>query len=390
MENVKLGIVGLGNIGLSHAQCILNNSIKGLELVAGCDTDADRLSALTAQHPRLTGYGDYPELLAHKGLDAVLVATPHRLHAQMAVAGLEKGLHVLVEKPADVSVSRAQAMNRAAQASGKVFGIMFNQRTNPLFRRARQLVQGGTLGQLKRSVWIVTNWYRTQSYYDSGDWRGTWSGEGGGVLLNQAPHNLDLWQWICGLPASVTAFCGVGKYHRIDVEDDVTILARYANGATGTFITSTGEYPGTNRLEISLTKGKLVLENGVLKLWQLKKDERQVCFSSAKGFEHVEYEYSEILPEEPETAHKGILQNFTNAILFGEELIAPGVEGIRALSISNAAYLSSWRGNVEIALPVDGEAFDRELARQVDRVRSVAPAPEAPAAGYKERWQVRW
>ena len=268
---------------------------------------------------------------------------------------------------------------------------MFNQRTNELFARARDIVRGGELGELKRTVWIVTNWYRTQSYYDSGDWRATWSGEGGGVLLNQAPHNLDLWQWICGMPKSVTAFCDVAKYHNIEVEDDAAIFTRYENGAVGTFITTTGEFPGTNRLEISGSLGKIVLEDGKLKWWRLKTDEREFRFSYGGGTGDIPLEYEEFTQSAPESGHRGILQNFTNAVLKGDSLIAEGYEGINELSISNAAYLSSWNGNREIQLPFDEAEFDSKLRLLADKDSLKGNNKSVQSAGgYKKRWQVRW
>jgi len=390
-STIKVGIIGLGNMGTAHATCIFNGNIEGMELISACDINEERMEVFSKKFPDVHYYTEYQEMISSKEIDAVIIATPHPLHAEIAIAALENGLHVMLEKPADISVSRVLKLNEIAEKSDRVFGIMFNQRTNPLFQKAREIVKSGTLGDLKRSVWIVTNWYRTQHYYNSGDWRGTWSGEGGGVLLNQAPHNLDIWQWICGMPESVTAYCDVGKYHNIDVEDDVTIFARYANGAKGTFITSTGEYPGTNRLEISGTKGKIVLENGVLKLWKLKQDEREVCFSSNEGFASIDYDYSEIVPDAPETAHKGILQNFANAILFGEDLIAPGIDGINELMISNAAYLSSWKGNVEIRIPFDYDEFDKDLLSQIDTtIKHSETSKNKTSTGYKERWKVRW
>ena len=361
-------------------------------LTAVCDIDPKRTDKYIESGSGIAVFQNYEELLQSKVIDAVLIAVPHRLHATIAIKALQAGLHVLTEKPVDIRVSQAERLNETAEKSGKVFGIMFNQRTNPLFQRARDIVQSGQLGELKRSVWIVTNWYRTQRYYDSGDWRATWAGEGGGVLLNQAPHNLDLWQWICGMPVNVTGYCDVAKYHEIEVEDDATIFVRYANGATGTFITSTGEYPGTNRLEISGDLGKLVLENGVLKHWKLKTSEREICKTSEKGMPKPEYEYTELMQESRETAHKGILQNFANAILYGEELLAPGTDGVNELTISNAAYLSSWQRNREIALPFDTAEFDCLLEEKkrgsVWREETVKEAGESTE--YKDRWKVNW
>lgn len=391
MEKIKVGIVGVGNMGSAHAACIIDGNIKGMELVALCDIDSQRIVGFAEKHPEIKCYSDYQDMINSKKIEAVIIATPHPFHADMAIAALKKGIHVMLEKPSDIFVSKVKTLNEIAEKSGKVFSIMFNQRTNLLFQKARGIVNNGLLGELKRTVWIVTNWYRTQHYYDSGDWRATWSGEGGGVLLNQAPHNLDIWQWICGMPESVTAYCDIGKYHSIEVEDDVTIFTRYKNGATGTFITSTGEYPGTNRLEITGTKGKIVLENGILKFWQLKQDEREVCFSSEEGFADIDYDYSEIVSDAPETAHKGILQNFANAILFGEDLITPGADGINELMISNAAYLSSWKGNTEIKIPFDCAEFNKGLLSQIDTTLKHSETSKInTSTGYKERWKVRW
>ena len=268
---------------------------------------------------------------------------------------------------------------------------MYNQRTNPLYRRLRDLVHNGTLGEIKRFVWIINNWYRTQAYYDSGDWRATWNGEGGGVLINQCPHNLDIWQWIMGMPKRVRAFCRQGHFHRISVEDDATIYAEYESGASAVFIASTGECPGTNRVEISGTKGKAVIENGVLKLFLLKEDEREICFHSAEGMPPEDCIISEIRQEDEGAGHLGILQNFTNAVLYGEELIAPGIEGIYGLMLSNAAYLSSWKDDW-VDLPLDEQEFSRYLSQKQkeEGLPQKKIVQEEMSGEYSKRWSVRW
>lgn len=391
METVRFGVIGVGNIGTAHVNCLGSGKIAGATLAAACDISAAR-RAFCAEKWGVPTFADCADMFASGLIDAVIVSVPHPLHADIASAALRAGLHVLVEKPIDITVSKAKKLNALAKASGKVFGIMFNQRTSPLFAKAREMVQSGALGALKRTAWTITNWYRTQYYYDSGSWRATWAGEGGGTLLNQAPHNLDLWQWICGMPVSVTAFCDVAKYHRIEVEDDVTIFARYANGATGTFIVSTGEFPGTNRLEIVGDKGKLILENGVMKWWKLQTTEREVCFSSKENAPAIPMEYTEFVPDTKETAHAGILQNFTNAVLHGETLLAPGCDGIHELTISNAAYLSAWTGNAEIEIPFDQAVFDRLLTERVQKSAYHVPQDGADdhSEEYSRRWQVQW
>ena len=391
MDFVRTGVVGVGNMGTAHATTLYENRIHGMKLAAVCDVAEDRLRYCSEHFQNVPQFRDYHEMIRSGLLDALIVAVPHRLHSVIASESLDAGLHTLTEKPEDVMTSRARSLNRHAEDSGKVFAIMFNQRTNAVFQRAREIVQSGQLGELKRSVWVITNWYRTQHYYDSGAWRATWAGEGGGVLLNQAPHNLDLWQWICGMPVSVTAYCDEARYHHIEVEDDATIFTRYANGATGIFITSTGEYPGTNRLEISGEKGKLVLEGGKIHWWRLKTSEREIRFQSPDSFARIETEYEEIEPVSVPGAHAAILQNFANAILHGESLISPGREGINELTISNAAYLSQWTGNSTIRLPLDEELFDAELEkRSRQSVFREKKETENPDGLYSNRWQVNW
>lgn len=391
MSVLKFGIIGIGNMGSAHLACLKKGDIQGATVVAACDISEDKCKTAAEKYPDLHIFKSADELIKSGEVDAVIVATPHKFHADIAVTALENGLNVLVEKPEDITVSKAKMLNESAEKSGKVFGIMFNQRTNPLFREAREIVRSGKLGKLKRSVWIITNWYRTQAYYDSGDWRATWSGEGGGVLLNQAPHNLDIWQWICGVPVKVSAKCEVAKYHSIEVEDEAIINVVFEGGANGTFITSTGEFPGTNRLEISGELGKIVLENNMLKWWQLEENEADVRFNSKEGSARIATKYSEIKPTSKETAHRGILQNFTNAVLFGEELIAPGTDGINELSISNAAYLSAWNGGEEVEIPFNTAEFDYLLSCHAEKSSYHQNKGGALTGdGYSSRWSVRW
>ncbi len=389
MKEIKAGIVGVGNMGFAHLSCIRSGAVEGMQVTAACDISPQKRAHVQVQYPDISLFSDYRRMIDEGQVDCVIVAVPHPLHGEIAAYALEKGKHTLVEKPVDISVSKARRLNAVAEQSGKVFGIMFNQRTNGLFAKAREIVESGQLGALKRSVWIITNWYRTQAYYNSGSWRATWAGEGGGVLLNQAPHNLDLWQWICGMPDSVTAFCNVAKFHDIEVEDEATLYTTYPGGATGVFITSTGDYPGTNRLEITGTKGKLLLENGVLKHWRLETDEREFCKSCGEGYGAIPCSCEEYTAEQ-ETAHRGILQNFADAIRKGTPLLAPGVEGIRELTISNAAYLSQWLGNVRVELPLDTEAFDSHLRRRQESSRCREVTDSSSGENHAARWQIKW
>jgi len=378
-------------MGSAHAVCIRDRRIKGLTLGAVCDSDPAKRLWAEQNLPGIPCYEDFRALIQSGRVDAIVIAAPHYLHPEIAVSGFHKGLSVLTEKPAGVYVNQVIEMNKAAAAAGTVFGIMFNQRTNPLFARARELVRDGSLGVPKRLIWIVTNWYRTQQYYNSGGWRGSWAGEGGGVLMNQAPHNLDLWQWIFGMPASLRAFCGYGRYHDVEIEDDVTIYAEYPNGASASFITTTGEDPGTNRLEISGDGGKMVIGDGRLRFWKLGISERQYCFDpdGTPGKQSVTVE--ELAQTEPEPAHAGILQNFTNAILYGEPLLAPGIEGIHSLQIANAAYLSDWTGET-VTLPADPDRFEAMLREKAEKsAKKQAVSGEGAAQGvYHHKWNTKW
>jgi len=361
MDKVKLGIIGFGSMGSSHAKYIMDGEVPGCELSCVFDNDPKKLKKARTELPaEVIVFDDYDKLLSTCSCDAVLIATPHYYHPELAVKAFKSGRHVLCEKPAGVYTLQVEKMNEAANDSGKVFSMMFNQRTSPIYAKAKQMVDSGELGALKRSVWIITDWYRPQSYFDAGTWRATWEGEGGGVLLNQDPHQLDLWQWICGMPTSISAFCYFGKYHDIEVEDDVTAFAEYENGATGVFITTTGEAPGTNRFEISGDMGKLVIENDKLTFYKLEMSERKFNKEFKGGFGQPEFTVEEIETPGENPQHKGITRNFINAILFNEKLIAPGYEGINSLTLSNAMLLSSWTGN-KATLPIDAKLYKELL-----------------------------
>ncbi len=364
MESVRMGIIGVGNMGSSHARCIAGGQVEGMTLGGVADVDPARRQWAAETFPGVPVFEDALALMDSGVCDAILIATPHYLHPVYAIEGFRRGLHVMSEKPAGVYTKQVREMNEAAARSGVVFGVMFNQRTNHLYRKMRELVQGGELGAIKRTNWIITDWYRTQAYYDSGSWRATWAGEGGGVLLNQCPHNLDLWQWICGMPSRVHAVCHNGKWHDIEVEDDVTAYVEYPNGATGVFVTTTADSPGTNRFEVTLDRGKLVCEEGRLRLFRLRESEREFCRTAKEGFAQPAGEWVELVTDGENPQHRGVLQAFAGAILLGTPLVARGEEGINGLTISNAMHLSSWLGK-PVELPLDEELFWRLLQERI-------------------------
>ncbi len=367
MKNkVRIGMLGLGNMGASHAKKLLAGECPEIELTAVCDIKEDRLNwAKDTLGEGVALFSDGDEMMDSGLIDALMVAIPHYDHPLYAIKAMKKGLHVLIEKPAGVYTEQVLEMNRVADECNVTFAIMMNQRTNCIFRKAREIVQSGEMGALRRTNWIITNWYRPQAYYDSGDWRATWSGEGGGVLLNQCPHNLDLWQWICGMPSKIFAHMHFGKWHDIEVEDDVTAYVEYPNGATGTFITSTGDVPGSNRLEITLEKGKIVVEDNKVTVWKSEIGEPEFSATNLKPFGKPDFETYEAETDGQNPQHMGVFRAFAAHILRGEPLVADGREGINGLTISNAMHLSAWTGKEIDLATFDHAIFKAELMKRV-------------------------
>lgn len=354
-------MIGIGNMGTNHCIKILKNEVPEMELTAVADLREDRRAWAKANLPTEVAVFTTGEELIESGIcDAVLVATPHYDHPRFVIMALEHGLHVLCEKPAGVYTKQVREMNEVAAKHNLVFAMMFNQRTNHVYRKMHELVTSGKYGQIKRVNWIITTWYRSQAYYNSGGWRATWDGEGGGVLLNQCPHNLDLIQWICGMPSKVQAFCHNGKWHDIEVEDDVTAYLEYPNGATGVFVTSTADMPGTNRFEITLDKAKIVCEENELTVYEVEIPEREYCFTTKEGFAQAPGAYIQIETDGENLQHVGVMRAFAGKILHGTPLVAEGIEGINGLTLSNAMHLSSWLKK-PIEIPFDEELFLEEL-----------------------------
>ncbi len=360
MDKVRLGIIGMGNIGKYHADYILNRKITRCELVAVCDA----ITAPLERFKPLKIFTDGGQLIRSGDVDAVIIATPHFQHTTLGIAALRAGVHTLVEKP--ISSHKADAERLIAEHKlhpQVVFAGMFQLRTEPRYLKIQKLINED-LGQLVRVNWINTDWYRTEAYYASGGWRATWKGEGGGVLLNQCLHNLDTLQWLCGMPARVRGFCQLGRFHQIEVEDNVTAYLEWANGATGAFISSTGEAPGTNRFEIVGTRGRLVLENNRLAFTRNEMDMLQFSQSAKQGFVKPEVWNVDVPFNDAVLPHAVMVQNFVNAILDGEPLIAPGEHGIHSVELANAMLYSSLRGET-VELPMDGSAWEMELNRLI-------------------------
>ena len=364
MKIVRLGIIGMGNIGKYHADYLLNQKVSRCVLTAVADAFAplDKYSALKT-------FKDGEELIGSGEVDAVIIATPHYQHTTLGILALGAGIHVMVEKP--ISVNKADAL-RLIQARERnpslVLGAMFQLRTEPRYVKIKKLITEGELGELVRINWIMTDWFRTEAYYASGGWRATWKGEGGGVLLNQCPHNLDILHWLAGRPARVRGFCQLGRYHNIEVEDNVTAYLEYPNGATGVFITSTGEAPGTNRLEITGTKGKLVLEANRLLFTRNEMPMNEFSKTAKGGFARPEVWNVEIPFDNAPAQHATLTQNFVDAILDHTQLIAPGEEGLHSVELANAILLSSLSRHT-IELPMDADAYETKLNQLIAESR---------------------
>lgn len=362
-EKLRYAIIGIGNMGTSHIRMYKEGKIKEMELVAVCDVKQDRLDYAAEQVPGVKTYLSTDDLFASGEVDAIIIATPHYLHPPLATQALKAGIHVLSEKPAGVYTKDVRELIEFAKTQDKTYSIMYNQRTNCVYRKAKELVSSGKYGEIRRVNWIITDWFRTQQYYNSGGWRATWDGEGGGVLMNQAPHNLDLWQWICGMPTKIRAFCHNGKWHDIEVEDDVTIYAEYPNGATGVFITTTGDCPGDNRFEITLDKAKIVCTADEIEVYELNEKISDYTYAAGDGFEKLESKKIEVETDGMNEQHSGVTNAFAAHILHGTPLIAEGAEGINGLTIANAAYLSAWLDKT-IELPLDEDLYLEELNKR--------------------------
>lgn len=371
MKSVRIGIVGVGVIGTAHAGTIYENKAEGLTLCALCDNDKERLASLEKEFQGIPLFESYEEMIKSGLIDAVIISTPHYFHPIIATYAFKKGLHVLSEKPLGVYTLSLKKAFKAQKKSGRLYATMLNQRTNKLFKIAKELIDGGEIGEITKNKYVITNWYRTQAYYDSSAWRGTWRYEGGGVLTNQAPHNLDMWQYLCGMPVSLSAKCVEGKCHDIEVEDEAEIYAKYKNGATGEFITSTGVENGVNVFEIIGSKGKITIQGGKL---ILEKDGKTTSYD-----------------DEEYNGHLNILINFANAILKGERLVAPAIEAINQVKLTNGAYLSSWKG-VEIGIDFCEREFLKLLKEKIksSKQKEAACCDNLFEKSYKTKWTTNW
>ena len=373
MDQVRFGIVGVGNMGSGHANNLLAGKVEGGVLTAVCDIVEEKIAKY--KDLGVATYTNIDDMLSSGKIDCLIVSVPHFLHPPFAIKAFEKKIHVVVEKPTGVYTKQVKEMNEAAKKSGVLFSGMFNMRTSPIFKEMKEIIDNGELGEIKRLNWIMTAWYRSQSYYDSGTWRATWAGEGGGVLFNQCPHNLDLFMWITGLqPKTVTSKCYFGKWHDIEVEDDVSVFLEYENGATGIIVSSTGDAPGTNRFEILGDKGKLVFDGESYVFYKLNQSEREFNATYKGGFGEPEATIIHSpLKIDYSVQHAAVLQNVANAILGKEELYIHGEDGLAECQLADAILLSAWKDKT-VTLPLNDDEYLEELNKRIatSRQKSVS------------------
>jgi predicted dehydrogenase len=361
-----------------YAKFITTGMVPNIEIGAICDLNPAKVDLVQSEYPGVSFYDDYQAMLESGEVDAVVTCVPHFLHPEMGIKALSRGIHALVEKPAGVYTKQVKELNAyAASKPDLTFAIMFNQRNNPLYRRIKEIVDAGEIGKIRHTSWIITTWWRPQGYYEQSAWRATWGGEGGGVLVNQAPHQLDLWQWICGIPESVFAKVAYGFRRDIAVEDEVTAVVDYGSGATGVFVTAVHDLTGTDRFEILGDQGKIVVENSkTATVTRLSKPEREISDGLSGDdvkqlftgqLDTNQYVATEVIEFESAwgAQHAGVLQNFAANILEGTPLIAPGSDGINGVRLANAIHLSSWTGH-EVELDFDENEFLAQLNQRIE------------------------
>lgn len=359
-NTIRIGVVGIGGMGGGHARSLSDGKIKRATLGAVCDANPAHFE----KFPGVQSFTDFEAMISSGEIDAVVIATPHYFHTTQGIAALNMGLPTLTEKPISVHKADAERLIAAWETHKPVFAAMFNQRTTPVYKKLRELLQDGTLGEMRRVTWIVTDWFRSEAYYASGGWRATWGGEGGGILVNQCPHNLDLFQWLFGMPISVTGNCKIGKYHAIEVEDEFHALFDFENGATGSMIATTGEAPGTNRLEIATDNGRILVENERLVWSKTEVPVSEFSRTSKSGFAAPGTWEISIPTKGGGGHHNEVLENFVDAILDGTPLIAPAQEGLRSVELANAILYSSFERKT-IDLPLDSAAYEAFLQEKI-------------------------
>lgn len=373
METVRAAVVGFGGMGRRYVQMIHDGEVEGMTLAGVCCRNQKGQEELKASYPEASVYPNVEAMFGRAGeFDAVVIVTPHATHVEIGKMAVAAGKHILVDKPAGVSTKEVKELLAASDASGVCFGMIFNTRMHPAYTQVKKMIEDGSLGRLNRAVWISNVWFRTPAYHNSAPWRSTWEGEHGGLLINQSQHFLDVWQWLLGMPDHVLASVEYGRYNDFFVDDSMDIQFFYESGLHGTFITSSGENPGINRLELWGTKGRLCVEDHCRITFDenvMSTEEFRECNTEAYGV--LQYHRREIpVNTEKTDGYQKIFQNFADHIRKGTPLMATGEDGLRTVMMANGAYLSSWLGK-KMAYPIDDEEYAGMLEEKIAAERSV-------------------
>lgn len=370
MKQVRAALVGFGGMGSKYAAMIRDGQIDGMVLTGVCCRNARGQQILREEYPAAAIYENVEDTLAHADdFDAVIIVTPHTSHVEIARQMVAAGKHVLLDKPAGVYARQVRELKEQADRAGVAFGMIFNNRVNPAFMKARELLQSGAVGTPVRAVWVCNTWFRTQAYHKSAPWRSSWNGECGGLLINQSQHYLDLWLWLLGMPDAVYADLSFGRYAPITVDDAVDMQLLYNNGLHGTFISSTGEAPGTNRLEIWGEKGRLCVEctdfGGRVILDENEISTTRFAEENTDIYAQLPHHTREFPVQENPELYQTVLRGFCDHLRKGAPMIADGTDGLRAVELTNAAYVSGWMER-KVRLPLDDTVFEELLHKKME------------------------
>lgn len=367
---IRIGIAGIGFIAEEYIKLITGGAVQGADITALSSRNAAHMAEIKEKYNLKNAvlFTDYEDMLRCGRIDMVMICTPHFQHPKMAISAIERNIHTLIEKPVGVFPEELDALEHCIRNHAHVqSGVLYCRRTNPIYASIKQLLEEGALGTIKRITWIITDMYRPQIYFDSVSWRGTYSAEGGGMLMNQVSHHIDLLVWLCGLPEDMQAHCYTAQERNIEVENEVSITMEYSGKAIGQFIASTRECPGSNRLEISGSKGQIILENErKLIARTLQTDEKEFAVATQESYGKIPYEEWEQILEAPDNRilQAAIVNNFLRALEGKAQVLCPVMEAIQAQQFIQGAYLSSWQEK-KLKLPVDTDAYTAELRKRM-------------------------
>lgn len=367
-KKVRMAIIGIGNMGRTYACNIADGFVEGMELTAVCCRNEEgRRWAKERLGEGLVLVDSTDKLFELEDVfDAVLIVTPHKIHPELTIKAFEKGYHVFCDKPAGITARDARRMIESGKRAGKAYAMMFHNRTMPVYEKIKEMLTLGEVGELLRIDYVNTKPYRTKCYHTSSPWRSSFEHEGGGLLINQGQHYLDLWQWLFGMPKRLTATIDYGKYNDFTVDDNCTIYMEFAGGVRGRFFSSTGEPAGEERIEVVGTKAKLVCLDGTLTVSRYERSTKEWYETNTEPFGKLKIEKEVITYEPCKAPYVVMLQNFSDHLRKGVALIADGYDGYRTLQLSNAAYTSSWLEK-EIELPVEETVFAQLLNEAVKK-----------------------